>query len=77
MNNITNIARFRLLYFTEQKITKDVLQMLSEEMITELIPVIGPRAIFLSYWRKTEKKIVAFRRFRCIKNKEKRKFKFV
>lgn len=30
--------------------------MLSEEMITELIPVIGPRAIFLSYWRETFKK---------------------
>lgn len=30
--------------------------MLSEEMITELIPVIGPRVIFLSYWRKTFKK---------------------
>lgn len=37
----------------EQKITKNVLQELSEIMIAELIPTIGPRAIFLSYWRKT------------------------
>jgi len=40
------------IYFIEQKITTNILQVLSEEMIAELIPVIGPRAIFLSYWRK-------------------------
>jgi len=44
------------IYFIEQKITTNILQVLSEEMIAELIPVIGPRAIFLSYWRRTFKK---------------------
>jgi len=38
--------------FLENKITIDIIKELSEQMISELIPAIGPRVIFLSYWRK-------------------------
>lgn len=41
--------------FVENKITSDILKDLSEQIIAKLIPVIGPRAIFLSYWKKNYK----------------------
>lgn len=37
---------------TENKITIDVLKIMSEALISDLIPTIGERAIFLNYWRK-------------------------
>lgn len=33
------------------EITKEVLKNLNEEMISELIPIIGKRAIFLNFWK--------------------------
>ncbi|XP_039302929.1 uncharacterized protein LOC113005941 [Solenopsis invicta] len=38
--------------FEKNKITKDTLEHLSEAIISELIPIIGQRVIFLSYWKK-------------------------
>ncbi|XP_018371215.1 PREDICTED: uncharacterized protein LOC108766426 [Trachymyrmex cornetzi] len=38
--------------FEKNKITMDVLKLMSEALINDLIPIIGERAIFLNYWRK-------------------------
>jgi len=46
-----NLKIIFIIAFLENKITMDVLKIMSEALI-DLIPIIGERAIFLNYWRK-------------------------
>lgn len=59
--------------FAENKITIDILKELSEEMIAELIPTIGPRAIFLSYWKQNYKNPLRSIQNNCENNSPTRK----